>query len=71
MAVPSLALGTSDVKPLEMLEAYSVFMLGGDRVEPQCIARVYNPDGTLLRDYTPIIHKEVLNPRSPSRWTRC
>ncbi len=59
---PSLALGTSEVKPLEMLEAYSVFMLGGDRVEPQCIARVIDPDGNVLRDYRPIVHEQVLSP---------
>ena len=59
----SLALGTSEVKPLELLEAYSVFMLGGDRVEPQAILRIINPDGTVFKDYAPQIHRGALNPR--------
>ena len=61
----SLALGTSEVKPIEMLEAYSVFMLGGNRAEPQPIVRVTGPNdepGHPLREYAPIVHQEVLAP---------
>lgn len=58
----SLALGTSEVSPLEMLEGYSVFMLGGDRVKPQPLARVVGPDGTELRRYDPVRYVGVLDP---------
>ena len=63
--VDALALGVSSVKPVEMLEAYSVFMLGGDRVEPQPIVRVVGPDGEDMRPggYDPKIHKAVLDPK--------
>ncbi|RYG22429.1 hypothetical protein EON82_17120 [bacterium] len=63
LAYPSLALGTSEVKPLEMLEGYSVFMLGGSRAAPYPILRVVTPDGELLREYTPDVHPDVLDPR--------
>ena len=60
-AVDAQALGVSDVKPIEMLEAYSVFMLGGDRVEPQPIVRVVGPGGQEIRKYDPIVHRKVLD----------
>ena len=56
----SLALGTSEVKPLEMLEAYSVFMLGGDRAESQPIVSVTGPHdepGKPLHAYAPVVHR--------------
>ena len=59
--VESLALGSSSVKPLEMLEAYSVFMLGGSRVEPQTITRVTGPTGVDVRVYSPVVHANVLD----------
>lgn len=60
-AVPSLALGSSSVRPIEMLEAYSVFMLGGDRVEPHPIVRVIAPDGEVMRTYAPVVHPSALD----------
>jgi penicillin-binding protein 1A len=46
-AYDSLAIGTSEVNPLEMLQAYSVFMLRGNRAKPYPIASVTDPDGKL------------------------
>ncbi|MFN8140610.1 MAG: PBP1A family penicillin-binding protein [Fimbriimonadales bacterium] len=43
-----LALGSSDVKPIEMAEAYSVFANGGTRVMPYGIIRVVNHEGQAL-----------------------
>jgi len=63
MPVASLALGSTAVKPLEMLEAYSVFTLGGNRAEPQPIARVIGPDGNVLREYGPVVHTAALDPK--------
>lgn len=66
-AVPALALGTSSVKPLEMLEAYSVFMLGGNRAEPMAITRVYRSVGDTYElaapEYQPTVHQGALEPR--------
>lgn len=63
MAVPSLALGTSDVKPIEMLEAYSVFMLGGNRAHPQPIMTVKRSGDEKPDIFEPHIVQNVLDPR--------
>jgi len=44
----SLALGSSNVKLVEMAEAYSVFMLRGRRAVPFTMTRVVGPDGELV-----------------------
>lgn len=59
----SIALGTCEVSPLEMARAYSIFMTGGDRVEPYPIDRVVGPDGTVVRKYEPRISQNILDPR--------
>jgi penicillin-binding protein 1A len=59
--VPALALGSSAVSPLEMAQAYSVFMLKGDRARPYVIDRIYGPDGEIVRRYQPEIAKNVLD----------
>ena len=46
--VPSLALGTSGVKPLEMTNAYNLFANGGKKVEPYFITKVTGRDGEVL-----------------------
>ena len=61
-AVESLALGSSEVTPMEMAEAYSVFMLRGDRVHPQPIVRILDADGTVLKQYDPDRTVGVLDP---------
>ncbi|HDX9579514.1 TPA: PBP1A family penicillin-binding protein [Bacillus pseudomycoides] len=48
--VPSLALGTSPVKPLEMVNAYSLLANGGKQVKPTFIRRVVDHDGNILYD---------------------
>ena len=44
----SIALGTSEVTPLEMVGAYGAFANGGTGVIPYVIASVKGPDGKLL-----------------------
>jgi len=44
----SIALGTSEVSPLELVSAYAPFANGGIRVQPHIITRVKKADGTLL-----------------------
>jgi len=48
--VPSLALGTSPVKPIEMVGAYSMFANGGKQVKPTFIRRVVDHEGNILYD---------------------
>jgi membrane peptidoglycan carboxypeptidase len=60
--VHSLALGTSEVYPLEMAMAYSVFMNKGDRVTPFGITRIVGPDKTVLKNYGPNVRRNMLDP---------
>ncbi len=46
--VPSIALGSSDVTPLEMVSAYAAFANGGFGVQPHVIARVRTANGKQL-----------------------
>ncbi|MEN1938072.1 PBP1A family penicillin-binding protein [Paenibacillus sp. 102] len=48
--VPSLALGTSPVKPIEMVGAYSMFANGGKQIKPTFIRRVVDNEGNILYD---------------------
>ena len=47
--MPSLALGTSPVKPIEMVNAYSMFANGGKEVKPTFI-RIMDHEGNILYD---------------------
>jgi penicillin-binding protein 1A len=44
----SIALGTSEVSPLELVTAYAPFANGGYAISPHVIARVRSTDGKLL-----------------------
>ncbi|MEY3552520.1 MAG: hypothetical protein RL735_868 [Pseudomonadota bacterium] len=44
----SIALGTSEVSPLELVSAYAPFANGGIRIQPHVIMRVQTSDGKLL-----------------------
>jgi penicillin-binding protein 1A len=46
--VPSIALGSSEVAPLEMVTAYAAFANGGVGVQPHVIARVRTANGKQL-----------------------
>ena len=46
--VPSIALGSSEVTPLEMVSAYAAFANGGVGVQPHVIARVRTANGKQL-----------------------
>jgi penicillin-binding protein 1A len=48
---PSLALGTAEVTPLELVTAYVPFANGGEGVMPHIIARVRNSDGKLFYEF--------------------
>jgi len=53
--VPSLALGSCMVHPLEMAQGYSVFMLRGSRATPYVITKIVDADGQILKTYDPNI----------------
>lgn len=56
-----LALGSSAVSPLEMAEAYSVFMTGGNRVKLFGIKRIVGPSGQVVKEFSPRIIGNVLS----------
>jgi penicillin-binding protein 2D len=59
--VPSLALGTSNVRLLEMANAYSYFANGGKSVEPVFISKVVDSNGNVIYEHKS--HSEqVLDP---------
>ena len=47
-----LALGTSGVRAIEMVNAYSILANGGKKVEPIFIKRVENQKGEVIFDHT-------------------
>jgi penicillin-binding protein 1A len=57
---PSIALGTSELSPLEITSAYGVFANEGVYVEPISILRIEDKDGNLIADFTPN-RREVLS----------
>ncbi|MCF7804346.1 MAG: PBP1A family penicillin-binding protein [Candidatus Marinimicrobia bacterium] len=59
-AVDALALGTSEVIPLEVTSAYSIFANHGIWTEPVGITRIVDRYGNVLKDYVPY-KKEVLS----------
>ena len=46
--VPSLALGTSGARVIEMVNAYSILANGGKKVQPVFITKVENHKGEVL-----------------------
>jgi len=50
--VPSLALGTGLVTPLDMATAYSSFANGGVRTTVTPLKKVYEPNGTLAQNFS-------------------
>ena len=58
--VPSLALGSSPVTPLEMASVYCTFPAGGNHPEPSAWTRMTDAQGTVLEDVPPAIETHVL-----------
>lgn len=50
-AVPSLALGTSDITLYEMLGVYSTFVNGGTYTEPYYLTRIEDKNGNVLQEF--------------------
>ncbi len=49
----ALALGTTDVTPLEMARAYTTFAQRGNRPDPISVLKITQPDGRLLAEASP------------------
>ncbi len=60
-AVDALALGTTDVYPLEIISAYSSFPNKGIRVEPIFITKIIDSNGNVKYENTHPIKHEVLS----------
>lgn len=62
---PSMALGTAEVTPLEMAEAYSVFATNGTHVEPSSILKIVTTDGKILEqwDESEVEKTKILDPQ--------
>ncbi len=58
--VPSTAIGSPSVKPIEMAEAYTTFATLGVRVSPRPILRVESVDGDVLWE-APVEREEILD----------
>jgi penicillin-binding protein 1A len=58
--VPSLALGSASLTPLELTAAYAAFANGGWRVVPHVVTRVERADGTLLWERAPSTRERAL-----------
>jgi penicillin-binding protein 1A len=63
-AYPSLALGASEVTPLELTSAYGVFAARGIRAEPIAVRQVKSPDGEMMEDGSPRLHRVKLQPET-------
>lgn len=61
-ANPSIALGTSEVTPLEIVTAYTAFANGGIGVQPQIIAKVKTASGKLLYQRKGASNGRVIDP---------
>ena len=59
-AVDAIALGTSEVYPIEMVAAYSVFSNGGVYSKPYGITKIEDRYGNILIEYYPK-QKEILS----------
>jgi penicillin-binding protein 1A len=59
----SIALGTSEVSPLEMVTAYATFANGGLAVSPHVVERIKSADGKILYDRTQQPLGRIVDPR--------
>jgi penicillin-binding protein 1A len=60
----SIALGTSEVAPTEMVTAYSTFANGGLAVTPHVVTRIRTSDGKTLYDHADQPLGRIVDPRT-------
>jgi len=61
--IPSLAIGSCEVTPMEMACAYQIYPNKGIAVTPYCVEKVVDRTGRVLEQHTPE-EREVLSPRT-------
>ncbi len=59
----SIAIGSADVYPIELVAAYTAFANMGVRCEPMAISQIRDNEGNLLRSFAPR-REEVLSPQT-------
>lgn len=59
-AVPSIALGSADIRLIEMLQSYTMFPNKGFNVEPIMISRIEDKNGNVLEAFKPKV-KQVIS----------
>ncbi len=59
--VTSLAIGTEEVRLIDMVSAYSVFPNGGIKIPPRYIMKIYDRYGSVIEDNTSTHKEEVLS----------
>ncbi len=64
-AVPSIALGTSGVSPLEITSAYGTFANNGVHVDPISILKIEDRNGILIDKFVPD-YQEAISPQTSS-----
>lgn len=69
-AVPSLALGTSGVTPLELTGAYASFANGGTGVKPYAIVSIRTRSGKLLYHHKTAAPDLMMSPENNAQMTR-
>ena len=70
LEVPSLALGTSEVTPLELVTAYGAIANGGSGVIPFTVTRIATISGTILYERDGSGMGRVMSPQSNSELTQ-
>ncbi|MEW9104323.1 transglycosylase domain-containing protein [Paenibacillus sp.] len=60
--LPSLALGTFPVSPIEMASAYGVFSNEGKRALPRSVLKVIDSSGNVLYEAPPVQAEQVVKP---------
>jgi len=68
--VSSLALGTSDVTPLELTGAYASFANGGEGVTPFAIISIHTKEGKILYSRKPSDLGAVMSPENNATMTK-
>lgn len=61
--VPSLAIGSCEVMPMELLDAYAIFPNKGVRVDPYFVERVVDKNGNVLEEHE-AVSTPVLSPQT-------
>jgi penicillin-binding protein 1A len=62
--VPSLAIGSCEVMPMELLDAYAIFANKGMRVTPYFIERIVDKNGNILEEHEQKPGEQVLSPQT-------